>query len=206
MNKNGEVMMKKVIIFCVLVLMVVFFHGGAEEESPDLDNMASFMGMKWGVSAADFQQSFKHKDKLKARKNFCLENFELGGVTLAAIEFDFKPEDEKQKLKFKNENYNHLFLEGVIIHSDPNHYDFLFDVFSIKYGPPQIYEEYQVLDIVGSKFLQKVAVWGNPKMKRMIVFYRFTDTIEKGIAYFIPYEEKMMRTRSERARIAAEEL
>ncbi len=203
--------MRKGIVLCLMVLMTGFISAGTEDDNPKLVNMDSFMGAQWDISASEFYKTFKYKEKLKIRKNFCLDDFSLGGARLFSVEFDFKDKyssknKKKRAVKFKKENYDLLFLKAVIIHFNPNYYDFLFDVFVKKYGPPYTYDEYDVTNFQGAKFIQKEAVWGNPGLKRVIVLHRFVDDMEFGRAMFIPYEEQLMRTRAERVKNAAEKL
>lgn len=203
--------MRKGIVLCLMVLMTGIISAGMEDDNPKLANMDSFMGAKWDISASEFYETFKYKKKLKVRKNFCLDDFSLGGARLLSIEFDFKDKYSskakiKRVMKFKKENYDLLFLKAAILHFNPNYHDFLFEVFVEKYGPPHTYDEYEVTNFQGAKFIQKEAIWGNPKLKRVIVLHRFVGDMDVGRAMFIPYEEQLMKTRAERVKIAAEKL
>jgi hypothetical protein len=171
------------------LMMVMFsFMLFAEEEPNPFD---SFMGMKWGTNAKDYESNFKYPiDSRMAFKDdgvFILTNLKLGTVTIEKVYLLFKKTENNKDLIFFWTNYNLYFFYQVNMNFEPSQFDSILDIFTIKYGTPNKVENTKIQNRMGAEFLQTIAYWENGD--RTIILYRYGSKIDKGNATFISKEE-----------------
>lgn len=197
--------MKK--IFCLsilgLVLILWFQASGAAQ---DTDPMATFMEAQWGINATVFSEQFKYKDLLKKDDDFFyLTDFDLGGQVLKKIKFKFDTKSGEQA-KLRKPDYDRIFFTEAYMFFKPEQYETLLEVFKVKYGAPTKYDEFEVRDGTGASFLQKVALWENQKIKRMIVMERQASKLVDSMISFIPIKEKVPVKEEDKIKEAADKI
>jgi len=168
--------------------------------------MESFMGAKWGISAAEFESTFWYKDQLKKKDyDFYLKDFKLGNLVIGEIKFIFRGKGD-EKIKLQRRNYERVFLIETYIFIKPEQFDGLLEIFKIKYGDPQKYTEHPVRNRSGDAFMQKIAEWINTDIKRMIIVERQASKLVDGVAMLIPYRTKVIKEKKDLKKAAAEKI
>lgn len=200
----GGIVKKAIII--ILIIMCAL-SGTVLWNSPKEDNpLASFMGAEWGQDVNTFLKTIKFPDQIKkrgfwasAKPGFYLLNFDLtDSLRLSSIGFFFTSKYPKAKVKLKKANYGKLFLKFVEIQISPDQFDNLFGIFKTKYGEPEVFHESKIQNRMGAEFLQKEAKWADHNIKRMIYMSKYSDTINLGRVMLVPYDEKLMKVKSEK--------
>ena len=166
--------------------------------------MASIMGVDWGINAQKFIIHFKYRKQIHTYKAFYLTNFRLGDLVIEEIDFNFTSGEDQ--IKFKSKNYTKLFLEKVIFHISPNQFEDLLKIFKIKYGEPLKFREFEIQNRMGAKFLQKIALWANSEIQRMINMTKYSTKLDQGKILFIPYDPNFAKERKEKLIEAADDL
>jgi hypothetical protein len=203
--------MRKIIIICVFVclLLSVNLFSVPQDPQPVKDHpMASFMDAKWGTTAFDFTRNFVHKASLKLEKNhnfYYMPDFKLGDLVLKKVKFKFVSTGS-QTLKLSNGTLKSFILAEVLIFMKPEDFETLLNIFKFKYGDPVKYDEFNVRDSEGKKFLQKVARWEDKEIGRLIVMERQASKLVDGMVMFIPIEAKTKKQKKDKIKEAAEKL
>ena len=196
--------MRKISLLCIASILFLSLSVNliGQEENP----MASFMDAKWGINANVFENTFRYKDELKKKDDgFYLSDFKLGPMTLSEIKFIFKTKGE-EKLKLTKRNYNSLYFAEVYIFIKPEQFDELFNIFKVRYGDPQKFDQREVRNRSGDPFLQKVAVWVDKDINREIVMERQASKLVDGVAMFIPHKTEVKVVEKDKTKAAAEKL
>ncbi|MCK5055618.1 MAG: hypothetical protein KAT34_03120 [Candidatus Aminicenantes bacterium] len=221
--------MKKFFLFIVVLFFCVNLCL-SEDISDDLkkEQMGSFMGIKWGMVLKGFRAYINEKtglnperkkgasrelDELYAMRKYTLNNFLILDFYVDIV-FLFKntPERlEQLRAKYKKEwrvrlkldHSKNLFLNSVFINCTPNHFEELFFIFKIKYGEPTSYNETEIQNRMGAKFIQKEARWINEKLKRKIVMEKYANSINESSIYFLPHDKDYIKKRMEYLKAAA---
>lgn len=168
--------MKKIVIgFMVLVICSTILM--STEENP----FGSFMGMKWGMNAAEFAEKFEYDIKLYSG-GFFLSNFTLGTLNIKRILFVFKNIGDEKDLKFKDKNFNQFIFSKAIMVTTPGQFENLLDIFTKKYGTPLKTKNSKLQNRMGAEFLQTIVFWENGD--RMIALYRYGNKIDEGLVGF----------------------
>lgn len=203
--------MRNIILVSVVFCLLFSFNSiaVAQEQQPAGDHpMASFMDAKWGMTAADFTTNFEYKNSLKLERNanfYYLTNFKLGDITLKKIKFKFVSKGS-QDLKLDKRTHNSFILTEALIFMTPEQFETLLAIFKVKYGEPTKYDEFDVRDSSGGKFLQKVARWENKEIQRMIIMERQASKLVDGMVMLIPIETKTKKPKKDKIKEAAEKI
>jgi hypothetical protein len=88
----------------------------------------------------------------------------------------------------------------------PEQFETLLQVFKVKYGEPLKYDEFDVRDSSGKKFLQKVARWEHKELKRLIIMERQASKLVDGMVMLIPIEPKTKEEKKDKIKEAAEKI
>jgi len=168
--------MKKLMIgFMVLVMCSIVLI--STEENP----FDSFMGMKWGINAAEFKANFKYKVRSYS-EGFVLDNFPLGSLVIKSIGFTFINIGPVKNMKFKEKNYSQFSFSKVFMLTTPDQFESLLEIFTKKYGKPIKSKDSKIQNRMGAEFSQSIVYWENGE--RAISLYRYGNTIDKGFAVF----------------------
>jgi hypothetical protein len=174
----------------------------AQEESP----MTSFMDAKWGISAQEFSDNFRYKDLLKRDDNFFyLTDFELGDIVIKKIKFKFEGR-VGQDLKFKKKNFDKIYFTEAFMLIKPEQFEKLFEIFKVKYGEPQKFDNFDVRDHTGEKYEQKVAIWDDKETGRMVIMEKQASKLVDGLIIFIPKESEKKVEKRDIIKEAAEKI
>jgi hypothetical protein len=182
----------------ILLFSACLFPQSAQDsttqENPLKANMDSFMGMKWGDSAANFFQSFKYRDQMKKMISkvpnllaYRIKDFKLyDGLEVKIIDFYWSAYGKKH-ISTKKKNFDKYFLEEVEIFISATQFDRLFAEFKSEYGEPDRYAEFNVKDNSGTIHQQKKAMWINTTLNRKIYMDKMHDSIDEGFVKFQRY-------------------
>ena len=179
-------MRKATIILAAMLIALPVFTLEKEENS-----MVSFMGQKWGVSAAEFLKTFKYKNQLIkiSPASLGLQNFKLWDMVVPNIIFSFKGEVGK-KLRFVKKNYDKFFFDSVGMQLKPDQFDSILEIFKIKYGKPTWYTESDIQTQnpyrTVPEYRQKVARWMREGIGREIVLIGYANNMFHGFVVFLP--------------------
>ena len=201
--------MKKSIFLSIVLLILLlsspfssFVQGQGAEENP----MATFMGVKWGITATNFEQNFPYQSQLKKDDEFFyLNDFDLGDLVIYKIRFKFQGLSGAD-VKFNKKNFDSLYLTEAFMFIKPDQFEPLFEIFKVKYGEPQKFDEFETRDSTGNKFIQKVARWENKDLKREIVMEKQASKIVDGVIMFIPIEEAKKVVKKDKIKEAADKI
>lgn len=147
--------MKKLTIIILMLVMTSFVF--ATVENP----FDSFMGMKWGINAAEFNEKYEYEVKsigfggwlgygvrgvindngLNILEGFYIKNLELGNLVTEVIMFGFEPLENE--LKWKEKNFTKFKFSNAIIMISSNDFESMLKILKVKYGEPKNSKEYQ---------------------------------------------------------------
>jgi len=195
--------MKKLLIILVILFLfnVVSFSQDQQQQPVAEENpMAKFMGIQWGSNVIDFITHFKYKYK-KTKNGYYLSNFKLGPLIIEEIQLKFK--SQKNYMKFKVKNYTKFFFDKVIMFIEPKQFDDLFDIFKLKYGKPLVDKTSVIQNRMGASFNQRIALWEEKSIKRMIYMQRYAGKISQGMVYFTKTNPDLLKKEKEEKKKAA---
>lgn len=199
MRRNKK--MRKISLLCIVFILFLSVNliGQSVEENP----ITSFMGVKWGVTATEFENTCWYKDQLKKRDyDFYLSNFKLGDLTIGEIKFIFEGK-ENDRVRLLKRNYDRTFFTEAYIFIKPEQFEGMLDIFKIKYGDPHKFVEHPVRNRSGEAFMQKIAEWVDKENKRMIIMERQASKLVDGVVMLIPYETKVIKEKKDSKKEAA---
>ncbi len=93
----------------------------------------------------------------------------------------------RKRVSAKKKNYGKFFLVEVEIFISPGQFETLLAEYKLKYGQPDRYAEFQVVDQKGTKYPQKKAMWINKELNRKIYMDKMHDSLTEGFVKFQRY-------------------
>lgn len=201
-------------VLSLVVVIALCFAGstvfcGQENNPPQAvkeNPMASFMGVKWGTNALEFDQTFNKSHSIKnIEDGFGILNYKLGDLTLENIIFMFSSIDGVSRF-FVDSNYEKFVFDRVYINFNPDLFDDLFAIFKTKYGEPTKYKESNLQNAMGAIFLQKHVLWADYNIKRKIIMAKYGKTIKSGIIALVTIDPDSEQKKEEKTKAAAEQL
>lgn len=188
-------MKKKVIILVICALVGVFTSVLFSQSSNDL---GSFMGARWGVSALDFKNAFIYTDLLKWKEYFYLEKFKLEDIFFERIDFYFFDKDGLKPSKLNKGVAHMFFLNKVEIRLRDCFYDYLLRIFKFKYGTPKNVEKN-----INNQEIK--TIWISADQQRMVILTRYSEESGMSKAVLVPFNQDFLLSEAVRIqKIAAQ--
>jgi len=149
-------------------------NGFDAKESP----FASFMGMKWGITAAEFLDKFEFgkmvfADPDKQNARFVASGMPFGNVIIIKVDFVFTAQDKT--LEFEPSNYSRFYFAAVEMNTMPGQFELLLEMFSKQYGKPFSVKGPEIQGRKGEKPDQKEIIWKNGNRRIKLLRYSEND-------------------------------